>query len=168
MASVQHFLGAQKRSYEFGRRAFQEYVDQYGRYSGRIDLLTKMVGTPESAPMSDEEISDELGSLLVGATDTTVVVSTWMLWELAQRPEWQARIRDELRSRKVEFVNGVPPYKQIKSLSVLHGFVMESMRLHPAQSIGLPRVAGTSETTLGGISVPSGVRLFPPYVTRVC
>ena len=79
--SIQYFLGAQKRSYEYGRKVFKEYIDQYGRFSGRIDLLTKMVGTPESKPLSDEQISDELGSLLVGATDTTVVVSTWMLWE---------------------------------------------------------------------------------------
>jgi len=161
VAFIQHFLGAQKRSYEYGRKAFNEYINQYGRFSGRIDLLTKMVGTPESAPLTDEEISDELGSLLVGATDTTVVVSTWMLWELAQRPGWQSRIREELHSKSVEFPNGVPSYQRIASLSILHGFIMESMRLHPAQSIGLPRVAGTSEAKLGGITVPAGVCTVP-------
>lgn len=46
-----------------------------------------MVGTKESQPLSNTEISNELGSLLVGATDITVVVLTWLLWELAQRPD---------------------------------------------------------------------------------
>ena len=167
-SAVQNFLGAQHRSYEYGRKAFNEYIVQNGRYSGRIDLLTKMVATQvdstqDNKSMTDAEIADELGSLLVGATDTTVVVATWLLWELAQRPEWQKRIRQELRQNKVEFIKGVPRYKSIKSLPILDGFVMESMRMHPAQSIGLPRVARTSDASLGGIKVPAGVRIpeFP-------
>lgn len=155
--SVQHFLGAQRRGYQYGRKAFNDYINQYGRHSGRIDLLTKMVGSEDYTPMTDAEIADELGSLLVGATDTTVVVATWLLWELAQRPEWQVRIRQELRDNKIDFIEGVPKYKSIASLPVLNGFVMESMRMHPAQSIGLPRVARTDGESIGGITVPAGV-----------
>ena len=163
-SAVQHFLGAQHRSYEYGRKAFDEYIVQNGRHSGRIDLLTKMVATQvdstgDNKSMTDAQIADELGSLLVGATDTTVVVATWMLWELAQRPGWQKRIRQELRENKVQFIEGVPRYKSVKSLPVLDGFVMESMRMHPAQSIGLQRVARTSDASLGGIRVPAGVSM---------
>ena len=158
LEKIQHFLGAMTRSYQYGRDAFQEYVQQNGRHSGRVDLLTKMLGTVESKPMTDDAISDELGSLLVGATDTTVVVATWLVWELANRPDWQVKIRNELRKNKVEFKDGISQYRDIKSLPVLNGFVMESMRLHPAQSIGLPRVAQNSETSIGGIKVPAGVR----------
>lgn len=116
-----------------------------------------MVGTVESAPLTDEAICNELGSLLVGATDTTVVVSTWMLWELAQRPEWQIRIRQELRDHDVKFPKGVPAYNEISLLNTLDGFVMEAMRLHPAQSIGLPRIARTNEASVGSIVIPEGV-----------
>ena len=158
--SVQHFLGAQRRGYQYGRNAFDVYIKQYGRHSGRTDLLTKMVGTEDYTPMTDAEIADELGSLLVGATDTTVVVATWLLWELAQRPEWQIRIRQELRDNKVDFIRGVPRYRSIASLPVLNGFVMESMRMHPAQSIGLPRVARTDDANIGGIKVPAGVCIY--------
>lgn len=77
---IQFFLDSQRRCYAYGRKLFNEYIEQYGRYSGRIDLLTKMVGTPDSHPLSDEAICDELASLLLGAVDTTVVVATWMLW----------------------------------------------------------------------------------------
>lgn len=155
--SIQHLLKAQERSYVYGRKAFDEYIEQYGRFSGRIDLLTKMVGTTEDQPMTDEDISNELGSLLVGATDTTVVTATWMLWELAKRPEWQHKIRDELKKNRVPFYEGVPSYKDIKHLSILNGFIMESMRLHPAQSIGLPRIAGTDTASIGGVVLPKGV-----------
>ncbi|KAL9128548.1 MAG: hypothetical protein Q9217_002781, partial [Psora testacea] len=72
-----------------------------------------MVGTTEQHPLTDEEISNELGSLLVGATDTTVVVAVWMLWELARRPEWQERIKEELRANNIDFAGGVPLYQQI-------------------------------------------------------
>ena len=161
VTKIQHFLGAQTRSYLYGRTAFREYIDQYGRHSGRVDLLTKMVGTEKITPMSDNEISDELGSLLVGATDTTVVVATWMLWELAQRPEWQRNIRHELRENGVDFSHGgVPRYADIKQLPVLNGFVMECERLHPAQSIGLPRVSDVDGTSVGGIRIPANVGIF--------
>jgi len=157
---IKHFLGAQKRGYEYGFRAFDEYVEQHGRFSGRIDLLTKMVGTKESQPLSDAEISNELGSLLVGATDTTVVVLTWLLWELAQRPDWQKRIREELRTNKIDFSTGIAPFRQTTDLPVLNGFVLESMRLHPAQSIGLPRVARFEGEVIGGVEIPAGVCRF--------
>lgn len=109
--------------------------------------------------MTDEEISNELGSLLVGATDTTVVVATWMLWELAARPYWQSRIRDELRAHNVAFRKGVPSYQDIKSLPALDAFVLESMRMHPAQAIGLPRIARTSAAVVGGVAIPAGTYL---------
>ena len=157
VSAIKHFLGAQKRGYEYGFRAFDEYIEQHGRFSGRIDLLTKMVGTKESQPLSDAEISNELGSLLVGATDTTVVVLTWLLWELAQRSDWQQRIREELRTNKIDFSTGIAPFRQISELPVLNGFVLESMRLHPAQSIGLPRVAWFEGEVIGGVVIPAGV-----------
>ena len=187
---IHHFLRAQERSYLYGRKAFDDYIHQYGkynfclnlslrclsmfiqqnegatnatnmtgRYSGRIDLLTKMVGDPDSQPMTDEEISNELGSLLVGATDTTVVVATWMLWELAGRPDWQSKIRAELHANNVSFRKGVPAYQDIKSLPILDAFVLESMRMHPAQAIGLPRIARTSTAIVGGVAVPAGTYL---------
>ncbi|KAI4129454.1 MAG: hypothetical protein LQ338_002235 [Usnochroma carphineum] len=155
--SIQHFLGAQQRSMEYGRRSFDEYITRYGRYSGRRDLLTKMVGLEnKGAPMTDEEIVDELGSLLVGATDTTVTVATWMLWELAKHPDWQQRVREELRENRIKFIEGVPTAKSIASLPILDGVIMESMRLHPAQAIGLPRIARYDGNTIGGMEIPAG------------
>ena len=112
--------------------------------------------------MTDEEISNELGSLLVGATDTTVVVATWMLWELATRPDWQSKIRAELHAHNVSFREGVPAYQDIKPLPILDAFVLESMRMHPAQAIGLPRVARTSTAIVGGVAVPAGTYLSVP------
>lgn len=81
--------------------------------------------------------------------------------ELALHPEWQAKIREELRVNEIEFQDGVPAYKAIASLTTLHGFIMESMRLHPAQSIGLPRVTGTDGISVGGFTVPAGVSPLP-------
>ena len=77
------------------------------------------------------------------------------------------RVREELRDNEVEFPNGVPSFKQISSLPVLNGFIMESMRLHPAQSIGLPRVAGINNVKLGNITVPAGVYISPFPVPKI-
>ena len=129
--SSQALPSAQKRSYEYGRHAFDKYVERYGRDSGRIDLLTKMVGTKEGQPLTDKEISNEPGRLLLATTDMTVVVPTRLLPELAQRPEWQNKTRDEIRHHHVEFVNGKTKLETISESPILNSFVIESMRFQP-------------------------------------
>lgn len=156
--SLEHFLKAQQRIYSQGQKAFDAYIEEYGRYSDRRDTLTKMIGAKnEEAPATDEEISNEVVNLLIGATDPNVIILTWLLWQMAQRPEWQTAIRQELIANQVEFVDGVPTMKQISSLSILDSVILESMRLHPVQAVGLPRIANSDESTIGGVRIPKGV-----------
>lgn len=158
MQSFQHFLKTQQRVYSYGQKAFNAYIEEYGRYSDRRDTLTKMIGGKnEKAPSTDEEISNEVVNLLIGATDPNVIVLTWLLWQMAQFLEWQTAIRQELIANQVEFRDGVPTMKQISSLSILDSVVLESMRLYPTHAVGLPRIANSDESTIGGVQIPKGV-----------
>jgi cytochrome P450 len=39
-------------------------------------------------------------TLLLAGHDTTAATFTWWLYEMAQHPEWQARVRDEIREMR--------------------------------------------------------------------
>lgn len=54
-----------------GEQAFQRYIAQYGRESGRRDLLTKILSIKAEdgvAALSDRETSLEIGNLIFAGT----------------------------------------------------------------------------------------------------
>lgn len=99
LQSVQYFLGAMDRVAEVsvwtlvftdsfsslpddqtqhGAKSFNNYVEQYGRDSGRKDLLTKILSVkPDSgeAQLSDYAISIEIGNLIFAGTGMSNRVS---------------------------------------------------------------------------------------------
>ncbi len=160
--AVRHFVGSRKRAILYGRAAFYKYLDLYGRQPhSRPDLIRLFIrGNGNSEPLEDEVIYNELSSLITGGTDTVGLTLTYLFWRLAKHPEWQERLREELRSNNVHFEEGVPTLKEIASLPILDGIIMEGLRMHPAILIDLPRVAPSEGTTIGGVFVPAGVSRF--------
>lgn len=66
-------LGSRLTRRQYGERAFRAYVDQYGRSSGRKDLLTKILSVKretEAAQLTDRETSFEVGNLIFAGTGT--------------------------------------------------------------------------------------------------
>lgn len=43
-----------------------------------------------------------ISSLLLAGHDTTAFSVTWLLWELAKHPEYQAKVREELAAVRAE------------------------------------------------------------------
>lgn len=138
----------------------KEYLKLYGRASSRRSLLTKLIaGDPATGtePLSDEEISVEVSNLVFAATDTTGNTMAYALYRLCCHPEWQEKLRAEIRTsgaRDAEF-----SFQTLQSLPVLHGIFMEILRLHPAAPSSLPRVTTGNGCDIGGLRVPGKVRL---------
>lgn len=71
LKSVQYFVGSMQRLGEYGEGAFRAYVEQYGRASGRRDLLTKILSVKAEtgeAQLSDRQTSLEVGNLVFAGT----------------------------------------------------------------------------------------------------
>ena len=82
-----------------------------------------------------------------------------MFWELAQSPEWQEKLRLELRA-KFTLVDGkLPVFNDLVNLPVLDAVVQEALRLHPAAPASLPRETPKGGRMLNGYHVPQGVSL---------
>ncbi|PBK68293.1 cytochrome P450 [Armillaria solidipes] len=73
------------------------------------------------ATASDEMLLDEDENFTLAGEDTTAAAMAWTLYELSRRPDYQARVREEIRSQSADY----------DSTPLLNAAINESLRLHP-------------------------------------
>ena len=147
---------------QYGDDAMKDYIRRHGRKSNQRSLLTKMLtGDPATGiePLTDAEISVEVSNLLFAATDTTGNTITYALYELCCNPEWQKKLREEIRASGA--IEARFSYQSVQSLPILNGVFTETLRLHPAAPSALPRVTTSNGCLIGDLVVPAGVRNKP-------
>ncbi len=110
----------------------------------RVGDDTSAPGEPGEAPLSDEELRDQLVTLLLAGHETTASALTWTLHELGCHPDLLARA---IRAAD----SGDDAY--------LEACLKESMRVHPI----IDFVARTlkSDQVVGGRRLPRGVTVTP-------
>jgi cytochrome P450 len=93
------------------------------------DLLSRLAHatTEEGRALDVDEVVDHMVFLLLAAHDTTTATLTVMLWHLAQQPEWQERIAEELAPLDGGDVT-IDTYKQLVAAELV---MAEALRLSP-------------------------------------
>ncbi|KAH8798002.1 cytochrome P450 [Flagelloscypha sp. PMI_526] len=94
-----------------------------------IGLLIKAESTSGSLKMTKDEVTDQMNVLLFAGYETTSVVLTWALIELARNPVKQEELRAELAQFPMDAT-----YEQLassSSLPYLDAVAHECLRLHP-------------------------------------
>src|SRR5208337_4273849 len=97
---------------------------------GRKDILSMLLDARDEAghPMSDAELHDELGTLLVAGHETTATALAWTFRWLLEKPEIAARVRAELAETEAE---GALTPERLAKLDLLDAVARESLRLQP-------------------------------------
>ncbi len=143
---------------QYGAKAFEDYVSRYGRSGDRRDLLQKMIAAGKASataePLPDQDIIVEITNLIFAGVDTTAITLSFMFWELANHPEWQRRLQDELADVDIDCV---PEHRLVASLPVLDAVLSETFRFWPAAPASLPRVVPKGGGTIDGVEVPQDV-----------
>jgi cytochrome P450 len=124
----------------------------------RTDVLSLLLAArdEQGEPMSDQELRDELVTLLLAGHETTAVTLCWLLEELLTRPEIVAELRDEVRS-----VTGGAPLAatDVPRLRLVDSAIKEVMRLRPVvPAVGRQLKVGAR---IAGYDLPAGVVLVP-------
>ncbi len=110
----------------------------------RTDVLSRLlqVRDEDDAGLTDEELRDQLVTLLLAGHETTATALAWSLHELGKNPEQEAKARDAATSGDDDYLEAV---------------LKESMRVHPV----IPMVVRhlMAPATVGGIDLPKGANV---------
>jgi cytochrome P450 len=117
-----------------------------GDLAQRDDILSMLIQArdEDGRGMTDEELRDELMTLLVAGHETTATSIAWTIERLVRHPDTLERLRSELAAGDEAYLDAV---------------VKESLRLRPVLSIVLRKL--TEPMEIGGYELPAGVTVAP-------
>ncbi|KAJ5089444.1 hypothetical protein N7532_008128 [Penicillium argentinense] len=119
---------------------------------------------------SDEELVDQLRTLIAAGHETTSSSFTWVVYMLALNPEIQSRLREEIQRNILE--DPLTDADQdlgglLESLPLLNGVCNETLRYLP--TVPLSMRVPNKDTTIVGQSIPKGTDIFIiPYTINRC
>jgi cytochrome P450 len=149
-------------------QVFEELIEQHRQNPDdeRDDLISLLLEArdPETgAAMSQEQLRDEVTSILVAGYETTATALTWTFYQIAQQPEVERQLRQELD----KVLGGrVPTMDDLMRLDYMRRVIEECMRLYPP-FWGMTREV-VNDDTIGGYRVPAGsLVVVSPYVTQI-
>ena len=129
------------------------------------DLLSLLLSARDEETgqgMSDQQVRDEVMTLLLAGHETTAVALSWAWYLLSQHPEIESRLHAEL-----EQVPGgqVPTIEHLPKLLYTRMVLEETMRLYPPV-VGFNRRA-LADDEVGGYVVPANTLIWlSPYATH--
>ncbi len=123
----------------------------------REDILSLLIAARDERgePMTDDELFDEMFTLLMAGHETTAAALAWALYHVLSHADVLARVQDELRGTD-------DPSK----LEYLDAVIKESARLSPTFPLAMPRRLD-APMRVAGWDVPAGVSVCPAiYLTH--
>jgi cytochrome P450 len=127
-----------------------------------LSILLQARDADDGTRMTDRQVRDEVMTLFMAGHETTAVALSWTWYLLAQHPEVEARLIEELRA----VLGGrAPTAADLPRLPYTEMVVTESMRLYPP-AYALGRQAA-SATEVAGHPLRAGVIvILPTYVVQ--
>ncbi|KAK7273188.1 hypothetical protein RIF29_14236 [Crotalaria pallida] len=154
---------AQKSLKRIGERldAFvQRLVDEHRNGKQNTNSMTDHLLTlQQSQPeyYTDQVIKSLILDLLSAGTDTSAITLEWAMSNLLNHPEIMKKARKELDSLTGQ--DRLLDESDISNLLYLQNIVNETLRLHPAAPLLVPRLY-SEECTIGEYKVPKDATLF--------
>ena len=127
------------------------YRSTGGADGGVLDILLSASDADTGHQMSDDQLRDEVITLLIAGSETAAVTLAWMFHELAENPDVDERMAAELGETMADRPISYP---DLQRLTYANRVLNETLRLHTPTWI-LMRHA-EQPLNLGGFQVPAG------------
>jgi cytochrome P450 len=131
------------------------------------DTLSALLAAADEAegsdePLTDDEICDQIRSLIAAGYDTTSSAAGWLVHALGSQPSALAALREQVRDT---IGDRAPTVDDLKAMPLVDGVVRETLRLWPPGLVG-GRVS-VQDVDVYGYRVPAGTTLmYSPYITH--
>ncbi len=129
----------------------------------RTDILSLLLSARdvENKPMTDQELRDELMTLLVAGNDTTATAMSWALYWVHHLPQVREKLLEELAT-----LGNSPDPMSIFRLPYLTAVCNETLRIHPVAMLTFPRVVEEPVELLGNQLEPGTLLTGCIYLTH--
>lgn len=134
-------------------RVVMELIAQRRREAPRNDVLGRLLAAQDEdsgARMTDEQLRDEVITLLTAGHETGGAAMAWSLYLLAQHPKAQEQLHDEVRG---QLGGRLPGVADMPRMPLATAVFEESMRLYPP-AWGMPRET-LAEDVVCGYPIPA-------------
>jgi cytochrome P450 len=131
----------------------------------RGDLLSILLDAQDAddgSRMTNQQVRDEVMTLFMAGHETTAVALSWTWYLLAQHPDVDARLAEELRTLLGERAPVVADLARLKYTEMI---VTESMRLYPP-AYGLGREVARPSEISGYPLAPGLIVIIPTWVVH--
>ncbi|XP_016948427.3 cytochrome P450 4d2 [Drosophila biarmipes] len=108
-----------------------DQVDDLGQKRRMALLDVLLQSTIDGAPLSDEDIREEVDTFMFEGHDTTTSAISFCLYEISRHPEVQQRMVQEIREVLGEDKNRPVTLRDLGELKYTENVIKESLRLHP-------------------------------------
>ena len=160
-------LTAWKRICDLGRKIDRLLYHEINRCKKegpqqRTDIMAMLVAArdEDGQPMSDQEIRDELVTMLVAGHESTATWLSWVVYRLLQNPDVLARAQAEVASVIGNGSEGSElTAEQIAELSYLDAVIKETARLNPILPIVIRYLEAPAR--IGDCDLPAGCLVSP-------
>lgn len=129
------------------------------------DLLSKLLQARDEETgqgMDDQQLRNQVITLLLAGYETTANALTWTWYLLAQNPEQAAELRSDATNG---LPTGLPSREDLDNLPYTRMVFEESLRLYPPAWVLGRKALGEDE--IGGYRVPAGTIIaISPYVVH--
>jgi len=151
-----HRLGPWRRTVEnqveLDRLIFAEIAERRlaSDLADRPDVLSRLLQVEDDESdhaLTDEELRDQLVTLLLAGHETTATALAWTLYELGQDPDQEARAHSAAVADDSDYLEAV---------------LKESLRLHPVIPMAVRHLMAPA--TVGGIDLPRGTNVAASIV----
>ncbi|MBR1143918.1 cytochrome P450 [Bradyrhizobium sp. AUGA SZCCT0431] len=134
---------------------FSEQIPIRRARGGGDDLFSQLCQATheDGALLSTQDIIDHMSFLMMAAHDTLTSSLTSFVGELAAHPEWQARLREEVKGLGIE-ANDPSSIDNLEKMPLSEMAFKEALRLKPPVP-SMPRRA-VRDFTFKGYTIPSG------------
>lgn len=129
------------------------------------DLLGMLLSARDEetgAAMTDEQIHDEVLTIVLAGYETTATALTWTLWLLARHPEQMARLQAEVDR---VLAGRAPEFADMATLAYTRKVLLEGIRLYPP--VWTTRRGFDEAHTICGFEIPAKQPVvLCPWVTH--
>lgn len=132
-----------RRTLKIIGRIAKDLIDKKASVSSEDDKASKDVmsilvraNASEDARtrLNETEMVSQIAALTLAGHETTANTITWLLWELSKYPEYQEKMRTEIRQKRAEIAarGGVDfTMEDLESMVYLQAALKETLRYHP-------------------------------------